>query len=168
MQRLKVLALGLALGMSSMTVQAASQDEVDAAIELLRNSGSGLVESFSDQEVKRMLKSEGYGSVSIVDPGKIRFKADGQTNLLHIHDDGDMHIYYGATGIELTYKSINEWNKSSRLSRAYLDDDMDIALETDLLSNGGINEKMVLEMVKVFTQTSVPRFVKFAREHDES
>ena len=168
MRQLSLLLAALTLSWLSITAQAATQEEIEDAIQLLRNSSSSLVENYSDSDVKQILRDEGYGSVRVIDDGEVRFKADGNIFVLYIHDDGDMHLYYGSTGLALNYEDINEWNRTTRLSRAYLDEDMDIALETDLLANAGLNKEMVIEMVKVFVQTSVPRFKEFAQEHDKS
>lgn len=168
MNRVTTIFISLALCFSTLTIQAATQSEIDEAIALLRSSSSDLVESFTDEEALEILQSEGYGSVEIIKPGKIRFKVEGKISVLNLYEDGDMRMYFGSTGVELSYKAINEWNRTTRLSRAYLDSDRDIALETDLLATAGINKEMVLAMVKTFVNTSVPRFIKFAKENDQS
>ncbi len=166
---LRTMLVASVLALLTVTpVQAASQSEIEEAISVLKSSSGGLVERFSDSEVKQMLVSAGYKSVRVIDDGKLRFKVGEQVFVLYIHEDGDMHLYYGSTGLALSYEDINEWNRTTRLSRAYLDDDDDIAIETDLLANAGINQTMVLEMVKVFVETSVPRFIDFVRENDRS
>lgn len=158
-----VILLNLA---TILPAQAATEAEIAEAIRLLSESGSGLSERYSDTEIKQILRDEGYGSVRIVESDQIRFKASGSVYVLYIHDDGDIHLYYGATGYSLDFEDMNEWNRSSRLSRAYIDEDGDIALETDLLANAGLNQDMVSETVKVFVQTSVPRFLNFVQERD--
>ncbi|GGK74879.1 YbjN domain-containing protein [Amphritea balenae] len=152
----------------SISAHAATQSEIEEAIELLRNSSSGLVDSYNDTEVKQILRDEGYGSVRIIEQGEVRFKADGKVYVLYIHKDGDMHLYFGSTDMNLNFENINEWNRTTRLSRAYLDEEMHTALETDLLANAGINKEMIIEMIKVFIQTSVPRFIEFAKENSQN
>jgi len=153
---------------ASSQLHAASQHEIDSAIATLQRASTGLVESYNDNQVEQILQDEGYGSVRVIEEGKIRFKANGHIYVIYIHDDGDMHIYFGSSGLKLSYEDMNEWNRTTRLSRAYLDKDNDIALETDLLANAGINRDMVLQMVKVFVQSSTPRFIEFAKENDKS
>ena len=126
------------------------------------------VERFTDAEVKKVLRDEGYGSVRIIEEGEIRFKAAGNIYVLYNHDDGDLHLYFGSTGLKLNYEDMNEWNRTTRLSRAYLDNDMDIALETDLLSNAGLTQEMIKAMIQVFVETSVPRFITFAQDNDKN
>ncbi len=127
-----------------------------------------MVERFSDAEVKQLLRDEGYDSVRITEEGEFRFKAAGNIYLLYNHEDGDLHLYFGSTGYKLSYEDINEWNRTTRLSRAYLDQEMDLVLETDLLSNAGMTKGMVMQMIQVFVETSVPRYISFAQEHDQN
>lgn len=152
MKPLKRLISALLLSLLAMSAQADSK----------------MVERFSDTEVKQILRDEGYGSVRITEAGEFRFKAAGNIYLLFNHEDGDLHLYFGSTGYKLNYEDINEWNRTTRLSRAYLDEEMDLALETDLLSNAGMTKEMVMQMIQVFVETSVPRFISFSQEHDKS
>jgi len=139
-------------------------DEANNSMATLRSGNSSeLVKRYSDEQVKNMLSQAGYDTVRVIDDGKVRFKSSGQIYVIYIHPDGDMHVYFGSSGLQLSFEDVNEWNRTTRLSRAYLDDESDIALETDLLSNAGINQEMVLQMVKVFVKTSVPRFILFAK-----
>lgn len=53
------------------------------------------------------------------------------------------------------------------MSRAYLGDDMDPILETDLLANAGITPKQITEWVEVFLN-SATQFRLFLGENDQS
>lgn len=152
----------------SSPLHAASQKEIESTIATLHSTSTGLVKSYNAHQVEQMLQAEGYGSVRVIEEGKIRFKADGHIYVIYIHADGDMHIYFGSGGLQLSYEDMNEWNRTTRLSRAYLDTENDIALEADLLANAGINRDMVLQMVKVFVRSSTPRFIQFAKENDKN
>ncbi|MEH6579906.1 MAG: YbjN domain-containing protein [Amphritea sp.] len=164
---ISIFILGL-LALSTTHARAASENEINQAIATLKSAGANLAESYFDQEIKQILKNEGYGSVRVIADGKLRFKANNQVYLLYVHDDGDLHLYFNSVSHSLDYEDINEWNRTTRLSRAYLDSDDDIALETDLLARAGINKNMIVEMVKVFVEISVPQFIDFAREKDSS
>lgn len=50
---------------------------------------------------------------------------------------------------------MNQWNKTRRLSRAYLDDENDPILEMDLLANTGMTPKQITEWVSVFISPAV-------------
>ena len=129
---------------------------VAAAAEKLRHYGL--------EELSRILAAEGYGSIEI-DEDHVRFKADGRTYGLYLYEDGDLQMYFGVTGVRLTARDMNEWNKNYRLSRAYLDHEGDPVLEADLLANAGINHRIISEFVKVFIDSSM-RYRSFVMEHD--
>lgn len=50
------------------------------------------------------------------------------TFLLYVCDDDDLQLYFGVTGYDIDAATINEWNLSCRLSRAYLDEEVAIFL----------------------------------------
>ena len=104
-----------------------------------------------------------FDEVSTKSANQVLVKKDGRSVLLIIYGDGDLGIYYGARGT-IPLQAINEWNKTKRLSRAYLDNDNDVALEADLLSNGGMNEEKVVSFVKFFFQ-SVGQYVDFVQKN---
>jgi len=106
---------------------------------------------FSAEEVGEVLREEGYGSVS-VQGTNVSFKADGMSYLLSIYEDGDLQLYFGLTGIEVAPEVVNEWNRTRRLTRAYLDTENDPVLETDLLSDAGLSRSMLVRWVQVFLQ----------------
>ena len=122
-----------------------------------------LADSFTDAELVQMIQAEGYSAVTMVSDGMIKIKIDGSIYVLINQSDGDLQAYYAIGGGNLSYKDINEWNRTKRLSRAYLDSDNDPVLEADLLANGGLTRKHVTEFFRVF-QTSVTHFRRFVTD----
>ena len=106
----------------------------------------------SEPHLMDLLRGEGYGQVEQLDSGGIRFKGNGVSYVLFRYDDGDLQLYYGLTGVRLDAAQINEWNRTRRLSRAYLDSDGDPVLEADLLANAGLTPRVITEFVRVFMQ----------------
>lgn len=49
--------------------------------------------------------------------------------------------------------AINEWNRTSRFGRAYVDDQGDPVVELDLLLAGGVTMQTIKEYIYVFTET---------------
>jgi hypothetical protein len=76
-------------------------------------------------------------------------------------------MYFGVTGYVLTPEHMNEWNRTKRLSRAYLDDEGDPILEADLLANAGFTGEQFLEWFKVFNYSAL-EFRQFLIENDLS
>ncbi|NOR55812.1 MAG: hypothetical protein GQ531_06340 [Sulfurovum sp.] len=126
-----------------------------------------LIQKFSDADLLALLKSEGYAGASIKREGALRVKIDGRPHLLFNSKRGDLQLYYGVTGVDVSYKNINQWNYSKKYSRAYLDKNMDPALESDLEAEGGLTRRQVLEFLDTFI-FSVSSFRSFLLEHDKS
>ncbi len=122
---------------------------------------------YSDSELIQIIKDEGYNSVKKIKDGVIRIKIDGRSYALFNKSDGDLQVYYSIAGAKVSYEDINEWNRTKRLSRAYLDSDKDAVLESDLLANGGLTIKHVTEFFSVF-KSSVKAFRNFIVEHNQS
>lgn len=126
------------------------------------------VGKFTDGQLVSILKSEGFSSVKKEDKGEILIKVNGKNYVLLNDDEGDLQAYYGISGsnLDIDYGDINEWNRTKRFSRAYLDEDNDLVLESDLMSDGGINRENVTRFFSVFLQ-SVGAFRDFIVKRDE-
>jgi hypothetical protein len=122
---------------------------------------------YSDKELVKILRDDGYRAVEISEDRVIKIRVDGQEFALLVYDDNDLQLYYGLTGYSISAEAINTWNKTRRLSRAYLDDDRDPILETDLLANAGITPKQITEWLDVFLD-SATQFRLFLGENDQS
>jgi hypothetical protein len=109
---------------------------------------------FTDQDVIKILRADGYSSVELLEKGAIRIKVDGLTYVLFNREDGDLQAFFGVNQTKVSYETINAWNRDIRLSRAYLDRDQDPILEADLLSNGGISSKNITEFFRIFILSS--------------
>jgi len=122
---------------------------------------------YTDSELIQIIKDEGYSAVTLIKDGAISIKIDGSLYVLLNKSDGDLQTYYAITGAKISHKDINEWNRTKRLSRAYLDSDNDPVLESDLLSNGGLTRKNVTEFFRIFIG-SAKKFKEFIIEHTKS
>ncbi|MEM7277532.1 MAG: YbjN domain-containing protein [Pseudomonadota bacterium] len=128
-------------------------------------SSTELKKSYTDKELVDILHAAGYRAVEIDKDRVIRLKIDGLTYVLYVYEDDDLQLYFGLSGYRLTNAAINEWNRTKRLSRAYLDHENDPVIEADLLANAGFSESQFLEWLAVFD--SVARsFRRFVEEKD--
>lgn len=125
-----------------------------------------LKKQYSDDELVDILTNDGFRAVERVEERTIQIKVDGSTFIMHIYDDDDLQLYFGVTGYVIDAGQINEWNRTRRLSRAYLDDENDPILESDLLANVGYTEQQLLEWLKVFS-LSANEFRRFLIENDQ-
>ena len=121
---------------------------------------------YSDEEFIEILKNDGYRAVQKIDERHIRIKVDGYNYDLLIYGDNDLQLYFGMTGYALDDADMNEWNRTKRLSRAYLDDENDPILETDLLANAGFTAEQFLEWFEVFV-FSASEYRQFLIENDQ-
>ena len=130
-------------------------------------ANSEVKEKFSDSELVQIFKDNGYSSVKHIQDKVIVIAVNGRKYLLANYSDGDLQLTYMASGVKLSYKDINQWNSSKRLSRAYIDDGNSMVLQSDLMSNGGISRKNISEFFRVFRQ-STDAFRDFLLKHDKS
>lgn len=130
-------------------------------------AGEGLEFRYSDNALIQILKNEGYQAVTLLEKGTIKIKVNGRSYVIFNKEDGDLQAYYGISGPDISYRDINEWNRTKRLSRAYLDSDQDPVLEADLLANGGLTTDNVAQFFNIFVM-SVAEFREFIAEHDRN
>jgi hypothetical protein len=123
--------------------------------------------SYTDEELIEILRNDGYRAVELTEDRVISIKVDGLTYVLYVYEDDDLQMYFGVTGYVLTPDHMNEWNRTKRLSRAYLDHENDPILEADLLANAGFTKEQFLEWFKVFNFSAV-EFRQFLIENDQS
>jgi hypothetical protein len=128
---------------------------------------STLTDKYSDAELIQIINDDGYSAVTKLKDGVIKVKIDGSAYLIFNHSDGALHALYGVGDAKISYEDINEWNRTKRFSRAYLDSDKNPILESDLLANGGLTKKHVTEFIKVFVG-SVKFFKEFLVAHNNS
>lgn len=106
--------------------------------------------SYSRQDLIRILKDEGYGSVVPHEKNAVHFKADGKKYGMYIFDHNDLQLYYGTVDVEVSLDAMNRWNREFRHSRAYIDKDGDPVLEADLLAGEGLSAAQIKNFVSVF------------------
>lgn len=106
--------------------------------------------SFTDERLLLILGSLGADQFSVTDCGAIYYRVHGLTLALKRLADGDLLLTYAATGCDWSLSQINDWNRTKRLSRAYIDEEGDPVLEADLISDTGITEEQVAVFVDVF------------------
>ena len=126
-----------------------------------------LQKSYTDEELVEILNEDGYRAVDISEERVITIRVDGLTYVLFVYEDDDLQLYFGVTGYELDADDMNTWNRTKRLSRAYIDDENDPVLEADLLANAGYTKEQFLEWLEVFN-FSAREFQQFLIENDKS
>lgn len=139
---------------------------VSLALPVAISAQESLKKQYTDQELIDILKDDGYRAVELTEDRVISVKVDGLNYYIYVYDDDDLQLYFGVTGYVLDETDMNTWNRTKRLSRAYLDDEGDPILEADLLANAGYTEKQFLEWFEVFN-ISAREFRQFLVENDQ-
>lgn len=113
---------------------------------------------FTDEELIFLLTQIGYDARPVID-GSITFELDHAQVMLFNQWGGDLQLYYVVTGGSWELFGINEWNRTRRLCRAYVDPDGDLVLEADLLALGGVTDRQVVSFVAIFDK-AVEMFIR--------
>lgn len=103
--------------------------------------------SISPTELTQLMREEGY---SVEEDNGVDWKLDGvNTHLLFMDGTQSIQFYvaYQNSG-NSTLESVNQWNKTHRYSRSYLDDDNDPVLELDLDLAGGVTRDRILDFLQ--------------------
>lgn len=121
-------------------------------------SAQQMRERITAEQLIGLLKDKGMdgtanerGNVVVQNNGsKIVFFVSGQT----------MQAYFGLTGTSANVNVVNEWNKTKRFGRAYIDADGDPCVELDYDLEGGVSD----DSIKVWFDT-VSAIVRSFRTH---
>ncbi len=107
-----------------------------------------LITSITPHQLRQLLTNEGY-SVSVDQNGKLVWKIDGRRVLLIIQEDGKSIQFYSAFGGGVgSLRKVNDWNRTKRFSRSYIDQEGDPVLEADLDLVGGISKRRLIDFVR--------------------
>jgi Putative bacterial sensory transduction regulator len=128
-----------------------------------------MVEARNPSTVVRALQNGGYKAIltkdSTGDP-KIESSSSGAKFIINFYgctDNKDcrtLTFYAGWTSKDTSMNQMNEWNKSKRFSRGYIDKDGDPVMEFDLdLDDGGMSEQLFIDNVE-FWEFSIGNFKK--------
>jgi hypothetical protein len=108
------------------------------------SAAADIVESITARDLLRVLGQEGY-QAELTPNGNVLWKIDGFTCFLMVMNDGTSIMFRsGFRDSNATPRKVNEWNRSRRFSRTYLDADGDPNLELDLDLKGGVSEIRLL------------------------
>lgn len=99
-------------------------------------------------QVKAFMQGEGY-AVEMDANGSVVWKIDGMITQIFVFSDGESIQFsaaFKATNTPLG--KVNEWNRTRRFGRAYLDEEGDSHLESDLDLAGGVTSERIRDFLK--------------------
>lgn len=136
--RHRVLALAVSLSVISLPCSGA------ARAALLER----VVDSMTAEQLVEFMAGEGY-AVEVHESGFLQWKLDGFRCQIFIADDAQSLQFHSSFGDgSATLKRVNEWNRTKRYSRTYLDDEGDPHLELDLDMVGGVTADRIRDYLK--------------------
>lgn len=121
-----------------------------------------IVEKMTAGKIERIMSDLALVNVTEIDNNTYRFEYEG-LKILVFNKEDTMQLYAGFSGAKISLSRINEWNKTKRFTRAYLDKDNDPVLEGDIELTGGVTEKNVKEWIKTY-QVSIRAYKKHLEE----
>ena len=143
------LVLPVAMALSTAAISATPS--VAAAQEVLT--------TVSDTRIESILGGMGFDYTKVKD-GTYKFELNGYKVLLILENSNtDAQLYFALGDVQTTMAKMNEWNKSKRFSRAYMDNDGNPALESDINFDGGVTEENIKTFVKLY-RTLMKSFVE--------
>lgn len=116
-----------------------------------------LVRQMSHEDLKALVQGMGF-ECERLDDKAFRFELDGY-KVVMFNFEKNCQLYAGFTA-NCSLRQINEWNRTKRFSRAYIDDEGDPCVEADLDFEGGVSRDGVKEFIRTF-RLSVRQFAKF-------
>lgn len=138
------LAFAISLIFMVIAVSAQLAGAQDFSQELVvKRASSKLIEGF--------LESLGF-KFREVGNGSYSFMVRGYKVVLFNKGD-DLQLYAAFSGKRVTLTRVNEWNRTKRFSKAYLDNDGDAVIENDLDFEGGVTSDTILRFIAVFAQS---------------
>lgn len=117
----------------------------------------------SDKHMEGILDGMGLDYTKMKDH-TYKFELGSYKVLLFLeNDNSDAQLYIGFSDKTVTAKRMNEWNKSKRFARAYVDGDENPVLEADLDFAGGVTDDTIKAWIKLY-RGLVSSYVKFINE----
>ncbi len=140
-----------------------------AMVALTGTAHAGQVRGQDPGSVVSALQNGGYKAVlskdSTGDP-KIESASSGAKFIVNFYGCKNnincttVTLYAAWSKKDVSMNQMNEWNKSKRFSRAYIDKDGDPAMEFDVdLDDGGMSEELFIDNIE-FWEMSIANFQK--------
>lgn len=103
----------------------------------------------------RVLGRLGFGRLEKIEDGHIHFVGASWHFELRRYNDTDLLLSWAARGPACTAAAMNLWNRRIRGSRAYLDDEESVVLESDFFATGTADDPRLERFFQEFLQTLI-------------
>lgn len=139
-------------------------DDADALEDPFADSGESkghqpLLEQVTLEAIAETMRREGW-AISIREGRFIEWRIEGYKTQIFLGDNGKSIQFHAAFGDEqVALAKVNEWNRTKRFSKSYLDNEGNPHIELDLDYGGGITEARVVGFLRT-CRLSFERWLK--------
>lgn len=119
--------------------------------------GQEIIKQVDDAKVGSILSGLGIEYEKLHD-GAFRFQLRGYQTIM-FHETTRLQLYAGFL-VKAPLTKVNEWNMTRQFSRAYLDPEGDVVIESDLDLVGGVTRVNIEEFFRTF-RLSVSHYAEF-------
>ena len=123
------------------------------------SDGSGVIKMLTPKQAEQILRGMGF-EVEQPKEGVFVIPLAGYKALLFVSKNRTSLQLYAGFKKKASVAKVNEWNKSKRFSRAYIDDEGDPVIESDLDLEGGTTVGAIQEFIRTF-RISVDAYASF-------
>lgn len=124
--------------------------------------------SANARQIGKLLKDAGFRDYEIDKDGDIVVRMQGYKVLLLVGTNKNSWLLFkfAFSGTHIRLTALNEWNRHVKYSRAYLNKDGDVILESDQDLTGGVTPERIKTFIKSFDLLLVD-FIKFIKRQRE-
>ncbi len=118
-----------------------------------------IISKTSTQQMEEIFKTEGY-SFDVDSDGDLIWRLEGFRTLLIIASNKEsVQFRVAFSDGNATLEKVNDWNRTKKYSRTYLDNDGDPVLELDIDLEGGVTRGRIVSFLKT-CRTSLNAWLK--------
>lgn len=128
-----------------------------ASLAMAQADHGNVVESLTGQRVAALLGEAGFPDSEVDDDGDVTVTMQGYRVLFLVgsYDGKNIAARFALGGTEATADTVNRFDKDKRFGRAFLDDEGDPVLESDLDLEGGVTEARVKDFFRTYNELMV-------------
>lgn len=136
-----------------------------ASASVANAQGSQVVETITSEQMRSLFHDQGFSNVEIDSDDDLIVRMQGYGILVFVRGNNYSNIQYrfSVGGTSTTMRDVNDWNRSKKFTKAYLDNDGDPVLEMDVDLEGGVTWKRIEDSILTYNQSLVAFLREVAR-----
>ena len=127
-------------------------------------ASEAVVKRLAGADLRALLVEAGYAIDSIASDTLVLVRLDDVRLAVALTNDGQLvHAQAAFIETKATLRTMNDWNRDNLLSRAYLDDDGDPTIETEIDIEGGVTGARLRDWLRTTRQVIAEFMAKLPR-----